>query len=184
LSNSYGYVDSKGIIIIEAKFEEAYKFENDHAQIKLDGKYGTINEKGEFVIYPSYDFMSYLCSNHAIVKLDSFAIIDINDSIIFKFDYIPLCQEFITEKIYETQFENDTLLRRIITMYSQPLRPDSYKKKSKAIIEMSSCSQYISCILTNYILNNFEQIKKDIILDRKRDAQLIEDLKTGKYSWE
>lgn len=53
----FGYVDSTGKVVIEAKFERARAFHNGIAAVQVDGKMGFINKKGEWVIPPTYDFI-------------------------------------------------------------------------------------------------------------------------------
>jgi hypothetical protein len=50
-----GYIDTTGNMAIEPKFDEAYRFSEGLALVKVEGKYGFINPKGEMVIQPIYD---------------------------------------------------------------------------------------------------------------------------------
>jgi hypothetical protein len=50
-----GYVDKKGNIVIEIKFEDASSFKEDKAWVKVGGKYGIIDKTGDFLIKPKYE---------------------------------------------------------------------------------------------------------------------------------
>ena len=49
LSNSWGYVDMSGQVVIPLKFEEAYSFNGGKAKVKYNGKYIYINKQGSQV---------------------------------------------------------------------------------------------------------------------------------------
>ncbi len=51
----YGYADSTGKVIIAAKYQDAYGFDDGLALIKERGKYGFINATGKQVIKAQYD---------------------------------------------------------------------------------------------------------------------------------
>lgn len=63
-SNSSGYIDKMGAIVIPAKFSEAQKFEDGFAIVSMNKdfpwKYGVINKKGDFIIKPEYSSIIYL----------------------------------------------------------------------------------------------------------------------------
>lgn len=50
-----GFFDNKGEWVIEAKFEDAKKFENGKAIVKQNGKWGIINTKGDWLVQPRLD---------------------------------------------------------------------------------------------------------------------------------
>lgn len=52
-----GYINNKGEIVIDCKFEEAYPFFNGKAIVCLNRQYGVINKEGKFVINPQFQFM-------------------------------------------------------------------------------------------------------------------------------
>jgi len=50
-----GYINAKGEVVIEPRFDDSYMFYADIAAIKLNDKWGFINKKGEIVIKPQFD---------------------------------------------------------------------------------------------------------------------------------
>ncbi|MNY49846.1 KWG Leptospira [compost metagenome] len=52
-----GYFDKKGEWIIEPKFQDAKKFENGYARVKMNGKWGIIDKSGKWVIEPEYEVL-------------------------------------------------------------------------------------------------------------------------------
>ena len=50
----WGYINDRGEVVIEPRFERTRSFEEGLAVVKYRGKYGAINQKGEFVIEPSF----------------------------------------------------------------------------------------------------------------------------------
>lgn len=53
--NKYGFINSKGEVIVEFIYENAKGFKYDLAPVKINGKWGFINHKGKFKINPIYD---------------------------------------------------------------------------------------------------------------------------------
>ena len=70
----WGFSDTNGKIVIEAKYREVYSFKSGYAVVKdfneekMAGKYGVINYKGESVVKADYDFIRELKENIFIVK--------------------------------------------------------------------------------------------------------------------
>ena len=55
LDDGWGYVNSKGKVVIKGQFSEANPFsDNGLALVSVDGHYGYINTEGKFVINPMY----------------------------------------------------------------------------------------------------------------------------------
>lgn len=54
-NGKFGYVDTKGQIVIEPQFEEASSFSDGLACIKSGVRYGYINKEGKIVINPQFD---------------------------------------------------------------------------------------------------------------------------------
>ena len=182
-TNKFGYTNSEGLYIIDAKFESACKFQKKYANVKFKGRWGVIDKTGNFVIDPIYDFISKIYDNHIIVKRDSilYSLINLSGSVYFEFEYIPLSHEFIQEYIFNAKYEHDTLIKKMIYMCDRKVRPDRHKISSECIIMMSSFSEYISSILIKYILNNRKKIKKDFIIYDNMEKDIREGLKTGKW---
>ena len=66
-SGKYGFVDSKGAMIIAAQFDGAREFSDGLAAIRVGEKYGFINTKGEIVISPQFDEASDFHYGRAII---------------------------------------------------------------------------------------------------------------------
>lgn len=60
LDGKYGYIDSKGNMIIEPQFDNIHSFEGEIAAVEIDGKWGLINTEGEFIYTPNCDMIGYL----------------------------------------------------------------------------------------------------------------------------
>ena len=52
----WGYVDTKGDLVIDCKFESASSFGQGLAPVKFNGKWGYINKSGDFAIDPQYEY--------------------------------------------------------------------------------------------------------------------------------
>lgn len=53
----YGYINKKGIVVINYQFDIADGFENGKAVVSIDGAYGVIDTEGKFIINPQFDMM-------------------------------------------------------------------------------------------------------------------------------
>ena len=54
-TGKWGYVDTKGNIVIKEKFDEASLFSEGLATVKIERKYGFIDTEGKFVIKPQFN---------------------------------------------------------------------------------------------------------------------------------
>ena len=63
----FGYINSKGDIVIPPVFRFGGDFHNNVAIARLDGAYGFIDRKGKFVIPPIYDYAEDFVDNITIV---------------------------------------------------------------------------------------------------------------------
>jgi hypothetical protein len=54
-NGKYGYINNKGEIIIDFKYDEARGFKYDLAPVKINGKWGFINKFGTFKIKPKFE---------------------------------------------------------------------------------------------------------------------------------
>ena len=62
--DKWGYINSKGAIVVEPQFDDALNFaENGLACVEQDNKYGYINSKGTYVINPQFDFADSFAEN-------------------------------------------------------------------------------------------------------------------------
>ena len=67
----YGYINTEGKEVIEAKYKEAYNFSDGLARVKFPNtnKYGYINEDGKVVIRPEYTKAYDFSDGLALVKI-------------------------------------------------------------------------------------------------------------------
>jgi hypothetical protein len=87
--NHWGYINPKGEMIINAKFDKAYTFcENGLARVKVNGKWGFINPEGLFVIPPIYDKLGCFSNELASAqKGTKCGYIDSLGQVIISFEY-------------------------------------------------------------------------------------------------
>lgn len=85
----YGYINSKGVFIIEPKFNMAYDFnEYGIAIVDKNNLTGAINSKGEFVIKPIYESITPFKEGRAIYVLNNkMGVMDEKGNSITKKDY-------------------------------------------------------------------------------------------------
>jgi len=77
LKDKWGYINSKGVKIIDFKYEEAGLFNDGLAYVKIDGKYGYINKQGTMVIQPQYSKAFEFHKGVAVAQInDSYGFID------------------------------------------------------------------------------------------------------------
>lgn len=58
-NGKWGYMDVKGKMVIQPKFQKAHNFFEGLANVKINGKWGYINNKGQVVIKAEYDDAAY-----------------------------------------------------------------------------------------------------------------------------
>ncbi len=85
----YGYINNKGEIVIQPKFDLAYDFnDNCLAIINENNKNGIIDLKGEYKVYPIYDSISPFKEDRAVfIKEGSMGIMDEEGNVITKKSY-------------------------------------------------------------------------------------------------
>lgn len=183
INNKWGYSDSTGNCIIKARFESANQFHNNYAIVVQNSKKGLISPTGQFILEPKFEFISIVYNNHVIINEDTccYKLIDLNGNIFLEFEYIPLSYEFVKEHIFDATYDDDYITKLLISMCDIEVRPDRHKIASECILSASSFNEYIAELLINYILNNKEKIKKDIILFDEFEIEFREGLKTGKW---
>ncbi|MCI0494015.1 WG repeat-containing protein [candidate division KSB1 bacterium] len=64
----YGYVNRQGEIVIDAKFDMAWPFEDNLAGVQVAGKWGFIDSTGNFVIEPQFDAITSFKNGVAVTK--------------------------------------------------------------------------------------------------------------------
>lgn len=67
-NGKFGYFDLTGKIIIDAQFEEAMRFHENRAAVKLNGKWGYIDQKVYWVIPPKFDDVDAFYEGRAFVR--------------------------------------------------------------------------------------------------------------------
>jgi len=65
----WGYIDKKGDIIIEPRFDEVSFFEEGLARVCIEGKFGFIDKMGKMVIQPRFDYATDFCEGEALVEI-------------------------------------------------------------------------------------------------------------------
>ncbi|MBO9700347.1 MAG: WG repeat-containing protein [Sporocytophaga sp.] len=88
----WGYLNTKGKMFIDPKFEYASDFINGKAIISIDKKYGVIDSLGKYVIEPKYGFIGWLPeSKHRFFQLQEIkkleGLIDGNGKVLLKTEY-------------------------------------------------------------------------------------------------
>lgn len=68
----YGYINNNGQILIEPRFENAYKFAEGLAAVKILNKWGFIDTAGEMVIDPKFDDVWEFSEGLVRVKIGSY----------------------------------------------------------------------------------------------------------------
>ncbi len=85
----WGFIDSAGKWIIEAKYEGVDHFENRLCSVKIDGKWGVIDTTGKIIIEPKYDWYVRFSDGLAAVKIDGkYGYIDKEGKVAIPADYI------------------------------------------------------------------------------------------------
>ena len=69
-SGKYGFIDSKGQVVIEPKFRALSEFSEGLAAARISGSYGYINHTGAFVIQPYFDYATPFSDGLALVYKD------------------------------------------------------------------------------------------------------------------
>ncbi len=64
----YGFIDTTGDVIIQPRFEQAWRFENGTARVMVQEKQGLINKAGEFIVRAEYDKVYIPSSQRILVK--------------------------------------------------------------------------------------------------------------------
>lgn len=92
VDGKWGYMDKKGNIIIEPKFDFAFDFRLGLARVIVDNKYGFIDKKGEYFVKPKIDADKYYVADFyngfaKIYKGINVAFINEKGDIICDFEY-------------------------------------------------------------------------------------------------
>jgi hypothetical protein len=71
IDGSWGYIDPDGNVIVEPRFEGAWRFSNDLALVKSGGRFGFIERDGRYAIEPRFEDAWHFSGGLAPVVLDS-----------------------------------------------------------------------------------------------------------------
>lgn len=71
VNGKWGYIDKQALIIIDFKFDKAYKFKNNFARVIVDGKYGIIDRSGNYVVLPNYEYIEIFNEGLALARLNN-----------------------------------------------------------------------------------------------------------------
>jgi hypothetical protein len=88
VGNLYGYIDQRGRLVIDAKFDDASTFSEDLADVRFGARCGYIDTTGKTVIPPRFDEASFFHEGLARVKQgrkDGF--IDTQGQMVFTTEY-------------------------------------------------------------------------------------------------
>ncbi len=88
IGDKWGYLDTKGNIIVQPQYEDAGPFSGTLAPVKSDGMWGFIDENGVERIAPAYD--EFYCTNDAeinVKKDGKWGLIDAQGNIIMPLQY-------------------------------------------------------------------------------------------------
>ena len=85
----WGYIDTKGNLIILPIYDDAWPFSEGLAAVNLNGKYGFIDKKGNLVIQPTYDDARAFSEGLAAVRFGE------------KWGYIDTKGNLATQPIYD-----------------------------------------------------------------------------------
>ena len=66
----YGYADDAGDPVIDARFENAWRFSDGRARVRSNGKWGYIDREGTFVVEPRFDLAWDFADGVAMVQTD------------------------------------------------------------------------------------------------------------------
>lgn len=67
--NKFGFLNSKGKLVIPMKYDNAGNFKEGYAAVKLNSKYGYIDTDGRMIIEPQFDGASFFFEGLAQVKV-------------------------------------------------------------------------------------------------------------------
>jgi hypothetical protein len=94
LDSKWGYIDLKGSLVIECKFDEITEFDSRrNAKVKFNGKWGVIDVQGKSIIPFVFDnIVDYDMENELIISTfeDKFGLINFKGNTIINFEYDTL----------------------------------------------------------------------------------------------
>lgn len=84
----YGYIDTKGDLVIPMMYEEAESFSEGLAAVKKDGHYGFIDKKGKTIIPFEYTMAFQFSEGLAAVRQQYYGYINRHGNVIVPFEYV------------------------------------------------------------------------------------------------
>lgn len=69
ITGKWGYVDSRGKLIINPQFDDAWDFTEGIAAVKENEKWGFINTDGTYIIEPQFEYARRFSEGLALVKI-------------------------------------------------------------------------------------------------------------------
>ncbi|WP_146549001.1 WG repeat-containing protein [Rummeliibacillus suwonensis] len=93
LEEKWGYMNSKGKMVIPAIFEDAHNFHEELASVKNNGKWGYIDTNGEFIVKAEYEEAApaFHESYTQVAKKGKWGIINKRGKIIIPLKYAETC---------------------------------------------------------------------------------------------
>lgn len=67
-NGKWGYVSPTGVMLVKARYDNAFPFRDGFAAVERDGKWGFINEQGRVVVKLQYDYVNDFNQGYAIVS--------------------------------------------------------------------------------------------------------------------
>ncbi len=85
LGYKFGYIDTKGNLMINFLYEDADDFDEDLARVQLKKKYGLINTKGEMILKAEYGNIDHFFENKAVIDgLGKYGYVDTKGNVVIK----------------------------------------------------------------------------------------------------
>lgn len=152
----YGYVNTKGEIVIEPCYESAGLFHTDLARVKIDEKYGYINTKGELIIPAQYSSAPEKFDRVATVEKDGVTlVINCEGKVIYTARENDIIGEFCNESFW-VESSNETISGTEYSMsyYDEDgYKLSTFKGEQNAGIYSSAnehCCAYVSKTVKEY----------------------------------
>ncbi|MEO8933315.1 MAG: WG repeat-containing protein, partial [Xanthomarina sp.] len=64
-----GFINTKGKVVVPAKFKKVFNFENGYAKVLEDDKWGLIDPSGSYFVKPEYDGISNFYDGHVVANM-------------------------------------------------------------------------------------------------------------------
>lgn len=124
VSNCYGYIhiNDSSTYLIPPKYDNAYHFYGDCAEIRMYDKIGLINRQGSILFQSNYKWISVSYKGFILAKDTVLQLANIYGQPIFEVDeYSIFWHKEITQKLDDNNVKDAELIQRVLEMYSDPL---------------------------------------------------------------